>query len=147
MYNILLNVHSYTRWIITILAIWVIIRAIMGLVNKSEYTNADGKTSLFFMISCDIQLLVGLLLYFVYSPITQAAFADFGAAMKDKETRFWAVEHITAMIISWILVHMGRAKSKKGTDAQRHRNSLIFYGLAIIIILATVQMAGRPLLR
>jgi hypothetical protein len=144
MYEILLTLHSYLRWIITILAIYVITKAILGLVNKSEFTNGDSKSGLFFMISCDIQLLVGLILYFWASPITTAAFADFGAAMKDKELRFWAVEHITGMLIAWVLVHIGRARSKKGTDLAKHKSSLIFYSLAIIIIIATIPWAARP---
>jgi hypothetical protein len=146
MYDILLTIHSYLRWAITILAILVIVKAIMGLMNKTEFTNGDSKSGLFFMISCDIQLLIGLILYFWASPITTSAFADFGAAMKDKELRFWAVEHITGMLIAWVLVHIGRAKSKRGTDQARHKSSLIFYGLAILIIIATIPWA-RPMLR
>ena len=145
MYEILLTLHSYLRWVITILAIYVIIKAIIGLVNKSEFTNGDSKSGLFFMISCDIQLLVGLILYFWASPITTSAFANFGAAMKDKELRFWAVEHITGMLIAWLLVHIGRARSKKGTDLAKHKSSLIFYGLAILIILASIPWSTRPL--
>lgn len=145
MYEILLTAHSYLRWVITILALYVIIKAILGIVNKSEFTNSDSKTGLFFMISCDIQLLIGLVLYFWASPITTAAFADFGAAMKDKEIRFWAVEHIVGMLIAWVLVHIGRSKSKRGTDLAKHKSSLIYYGLAIAIILASIPWATRPL--
>jgi hypothetical protein len=145
MYEILLTAHSYLRWVITILAFYVIFKAILGLVNKSAFTNGDSKSGLFFMISCDIQLLIGLLLYFWASPITTSAFANFGAAMKDKELRFWAVEHITGMLIAWVLVHIGRARSKKGNDLAKHKSSLIFYGLAILIIMATIPWASRPL--
>jgi hypothetical protein len=147
MYEILLTIHSYLRWIITILAIYVIVKAILGIVNKSEFTNSDSKTGLFFMISCDVQLLIGLLLYFWFSPITTSAFANFGAAMKDKELRFWAVEHIAGMLIAWLLVHIGRAKSKKGDDLAKHKSSLIYYGLAIVIIMASIPWANRPMFR
>lgn len=145
MYEILLAIHSYLRWIISILAVFVIFKAILGLVNKSEFTNGDSKSGLFFMISCDIQLLIGMILYFWASPITTSAFANFGAAMKDKELRFWAVEHIAGMLIAWVLVHIGRAKSKKGTDVGKHKSSLIYYGLAIVIIMASIPWATRPL--
>ncbi len=147
MYEILLTVHSYLRWVVTILAILVVINALLGLINKSPFTNSHSKTGLFFMISADIQLLVGLILYAWLSPITTSAFSDFGAAMKVKEVRYWAVEHITAMILAWLLIHIGKAKTKNGTDAQKHRNALIFYGLAIVIVVATIPWTGRPLLR
>ncbi len=145
MYEILLSTHSYLRWIITILAVLVIVKAVLGLMNKTEFTNSDSKFGLFFMISCDIQLLIGLLLYCWASPITTSAFADFGAAMKDKELRFWAVEHITGMLIAWILVHIGKAKSKKGTDIAKHKSALIYYGLAVILIIASIPWTTRPL--
>lgn len=147
MYDILLTIHSYLRWIILALSVLVILRAAMGLINKSEFGNLDSKAGLFFMMSCDIQLLVGLLLYAWASPITTAAFADFGAAMKNPETRYWAVEHIFAMVLAWILVHIGKARSKNGTDAKKHKSALIFYGLAILIVVATIPWASRPLLR
>ena len=146
MYEILLTLHSYLRWVITILAIYVVVKAILGLVNQSEFTNGDSKSGLFFMISCDIQLIIGLILYALLSPITTAAFANFGAAMKDKEIRFWAVEHIVGMLIAWFLVHIGRARSKNGTDAKKHKAALIFYGLAIIIIFASIPWATRGLI-
>jgi hypothetical protein len=147
MYDLLLSTHSYLRWIVVALAVFVIAKAVLGLLNKSEFSNADSKTGLFFMISCDIQLLVGLLLYFWASPITTGALANFGAAMKIPETRYWAVEHITAMVIAWLLVHIGRAKSKRGTDSAKHKSALIFYGIAILIVVVTIPWASRPYLR
>lgn len=147
MYNTLLTVHSYLRWVVTILAILVVVNALLGLINKSPFTNAHSKTGLFFMISADIQLLVGLILYAWLSPITTSAFSDFGMAIKTKEIRYWAVEHITAMILAWLLIHIGKVKTKNGEDAQKHRNALIYYGLAIIIVVATIPWASRPLLR
>jgi Na+/H+-dicarboxylate symporter len=146
MYELLLTFHSYLRWIVTILAIVVVVKAILGVANNAEFGNSDSKLGLFFMISCDIQLLIGLLLYVWYSPITTSAFTDFGAAMKNPEQRFWAVEHIAGMLLAWFLVHIGRARSKKGTDAARHKNSLIFYTLAIAIILASIPWATRPMI-
>ncbi|MEY2637389.1 MAG: hypothetical protein RLZZ197_1867 [Bacteroidota bacterium] len=47
------------------------------------------------MISLHTQLLIGLVLYLALSPVTTAAFADFGAAMKDSATRLILVEHVT----------------------------------------------------
>lgn len=148
MYDILLTLHSYLRWIITVLAIWAIFKAAMGVSQQAAFTNSDRKAGLFFMISCDVQLLIGLLLYFAFSPLTQSAFADFGAAMKSAPLRYYAVEHILVMLIAWALVHVGYAKSKKGIgQTKTHRTALIFYGIAILLIMSRIPWTDRPLFR
>ncbi len=83
-----------------------------GLVKKTG-KKRDNIAGLLLTIFVDIQFLIGIILYAFVSPITRAAFADFGAAMKNADLRFYAVEHITMMIIALIIIHIGRAKSKK----------------------------------
>jgi hypothetical protein len=147
-YSLLLTLHSYLRWAVVILAVIVVIRALLGVSQKTAFTAADNRNGLFFMISADTQLLLGLLLYFWASPITAQARADFGAAMKNPELRFWGVEHITGMLIAWVLIHVGRSRSKKArTDLAKHRAALIFYGIAILLVLVSIPWASRPLFR
>ena len=87
----------------------------------------------------DIQLLTGLVLYFFLSPITKLALSDFGSAMKNADLRFYAVEHIFMMLIAVVLVHIGRAKSKKAiADHAKFRIATIFYGLSLLIMLAAI---------
>jgi putative Ca2+/H+ antiporter (TMEM165/GDT1 family) len=65
--------------------------------------------------------------------------SDFGAAMKDSGIRFYAVEHFSMMFIAVVLVHIGRAKSKKAkTDLAKFKTATIFYLLALVIILAAI---------
>jgi hypothetical protein len=67
------------------------------------------------------------------------AMADFGAAMKDDSLRFYAVEHISMMLIAVVLVHIGRAKSKKSkTDIEKFRIASIFFLAALVLILAGI---------
>jgi len=78
-------------------------------------------------------------LYFFVSPLTKAAFANFGAAMKNADLRFYAVEHILMMLIALVVVHIGRSKSKKAkTPVQKHRISAIFYSVALILIIIAI---------
>ena len=96
-------------------------------------------------------MLIGLLLYFVYSSITTAALADFGTAMKTSQLRFFAVEHVFGMFIAIALAHVGRSKIKKAPIERRARLALIFYGLSLVAMLASIPWpgmpAGRPLFR
>jgi len=114
-----------------------------GWLKRKEYTDKDAKLSLWVMITADITATFGLLLYFVFSPITQLAFRDFGAAMKDSELRLWAVEHILTMLIAVVLVHGAKKVAKKEiADSLKFRKSLIFYGLALILILSRIPWAA-----
>lgn len=139
MYNIFLTVHSYLRWVVLILALAAIVKGLIGLSSKSKFVEGDRKVGLFFMISCHTQLLIGLILYVFLSPITQSAFQDFGAAMKNAGLRFFAVEHILTNIIAVVLVTIGHSKNKKGiSSASKHKNAVIFYGLGLIFILSRI---------
>lgn len=149
MHNTLLIIHSLLRWAILLAGIWAVIRSLKGVSSNSPFTGADKKAGLFFMIFFDLQLLVGLLLYFVTSPLVKTALSNMGAAMKDGVLRFYAVEHITMAVIAFILVHIGYSKVKKaGTDAAKFKNGLVFFGIALLLVLILTpwpfREAGRP---
>ena len=152
MYPLLLSVHSWLRWVILILGLVAVVRAIGGRGGGRAWTSADESVGKWFIASLDLQFLVGLLLYAWFSPLTQAAFADFGGAMRNAGLRFFAVEHLLGMVIALALAHIGRVRIRKATtDARRHQIAALFYGIALIILLASIPWpgmpAGRPLFR
>jgi len=152
MYSAFLLVHSTLRWVVLVLALIALGRAIRGVVGRLEWKSGDQAIGAWFTVSLDLQMLLGLVLYIFLSPITREAFADMGAAMRNTPLRFFAVEHTAGMIVAVVLAHIGRARSKKGTDAvQRHRSALIFYALALVVIVLSIPWpgtpGGRPLLR
>jgi hypothetical protein len=63
------------------------------------------------------------------------------------------MEHLTMMLLAWVLVHIGRASVKRATaDAIKHKRMLIFFGIAIILILASIpwpfrEAIARPFFR
>jgi hypothetical protein len=139
----ILPVHSLLRWLILLFGILAVIKAISGVASKKTYTAGDNKTGLFFMICFDIQLLLGLILYFGGAWFDMLK-ADMGAVMKNTANRFFSVEHTLMMIIAWILVHMGRSMVKRSdTDAQKHKRSLIYFGVALLIILLMIPWPFR----
>ncbi len=81
MYAFFLAMHNIVRWVALILAIVATVTAFLGWFGKRQWSERDRKIGSFFGIAMDIQLLLGLLLYFVFSPITRTALQDFGAAM------------------------------------------------------------------
>ena len=141
--NYVLPVHNILRWAVLLFGVYTVIKALGGVSGKKNYTGSDNKASLFFMISCDIQLLLGLVLYFggTWFDLVKSGMGD---VMKNPANRFFAVEHALMMIIAWILVHMGRSMVKRsGTDAQKHKRSLIYFGIALLIILLMIPWPFR----
>ena len=143
----MLHLHSLLRWLIVLAGLWAVIRSLKGVAGKTPYTPADKKAGLFFMIFLDVQFLVGIVLYFFFSPLAKTGLADMGAAMKDPVVRFFTVEHEVMALIALALVHIGKSKIKKAaTDAQKHKLGLIFFGLAFIVILALIPWPFREAL-
>ncbi len=143
--NYTLVIHSILRWAVLLFGLWTVINALSGVFSKTKYTNSDNRTNLFFMISCDIQLLLGLVLYFNGSWFNLLK-ANAKEVMKDGANRFFAVEHISMMIIAWLLVHLGRSMVKRAdTDAQKHKKSLIWFGIALVLILAMIPWPFRQI--
>ncbi len=142
MYTGLLHTHSFLRYLVLAFLVIVIIQSLTGLLGKRPYTAWDNRGSLFLFISTHTQLLIGLILYFV-SPFVQFS----GGAMKDASTRYWLVEHSTAMIIAIALITIARTTSKKMADAQaKHKRMFIFNTLALAIVLVTIWLSGRGIL-
>lgn len=141
LYSVLLIVHSWLRWAVLAAGLVAVARGGAG-------TQTAGR---WFTSLLDFQMLLGLLLYFVLSPITGAALDDFGGAMKVPQLRFFAVEHVLGMLIAIALAHVGRGKVSKAPEHRKARLAAIFYGLALVAILASIPWpglpAGRPLFR
>ena len=139
MYTGLLHTHNMFRWLVLLTLVLAVIFAFSGWMKKQDWNKKDNLTGLLLTIFIDIQFLVGIILYAFLSPVTKAAFNDFGAAMKNADLRFYAVEHILMMIIALVLVHIGRSKSKKATAPwKKHRIAAIFYGISLVVILVAI---------
>jgi hypothetical protein len=140
MYEIFQLIHKALFFVVLILGLIVLVKAAMGLSNKSEFTESDRKMGLFFMISNHTQLLIGLVLYLFLSPFGLKAFQDFGSeVMKIAEYRKIAVEHISTNIIAIILITIGYSKNKRAfNDVAKHKNALIFYGLGLVLLLSRI---------
>jgi hypothetical protein len=150
MYTFVLLLHSWIRWAAVITGILATAAAFMG--RSSEGSAQADRWGRFFVITLDVQMLLGLLLYFFLSPNTAAIFDDFGAAMRDPIARFWAVEHIALMVFAVAMAHIGQKLSRKARDAKaKQMRLMIFFTLATLAMLAAIPWPGmangRPLFR
>jgi hypothetical protein len=152
MYSSVLLFHSWFRWLVLLTGLLAIVRGFSGWRKRRPWMLGDERAGLWFSISMDIQVLLGLILYFALSPITRTAMQDVAAAMRNSALRFWAVEHAFGMLVGIALIHIGRSRiHKTGNDAKRHQLAFIFFTLALIAIMAAIPWPGmpngRPLLR
>lgn len=144
MYSAILLVHSWARWAVVIAGVLALLHAIAGASGRRPWTAADDRAGLWFTIALDVQILIGLYLYFVLSPFTTEALKDFGGAMRNSALRFWAVEHAFGMLLGVVLAHVGRVRLRKAAPARRHTIAAIFFGIALLAVLASIPWPGTP---
>jgi hypothetical protein len=151
MYTTILALHSWIRWIALIAGVGATIMTMRDSSGGAGASRID-RWGFVLVTALDVQLLLGLLLYLVVSPNMVEIRANFGAAMKDPVARFWAVEHITSMLVAVILVHVGRVLGRKATSPDSKRMKLfVCFGIATVLMLLSIPWpglrAGRPLFR
>jgi hypothetical protein len=151
MYSSILLVHSWLRWIVILAGLVAFARAVLGASGRKSWTASDDRAGFWFLTALDVQMVLGLVLYFLFSDVTTAALSDFSGAMKVPAWRYWAVEHPFGMLIGITLAHVGRARSRKADSFRRHKVAAIFFGLALVAILVSIPWPGtsdaRPLVR
>ncbi len=126
----LLHTHSLFRWLVVIFLLIAIIKSLSGWLGKKEYTKSDNIIALILLSVTHLQLVVGLVIYFIRGWSSQMS------NMSDPIARFWGMEHGLTMLITITLITLGRVKSKKATESlAKHKKGAIFYIIAFILIL------------
>ncbi|MET3114697.1 uncharacterized membrane protein YidH (DUF202 family) [Pedobacter sp. CG_S7] len=129
--EILKSAHSGWRYIVIILLVAAIANAVAGWLGKKPYTEGTRKLNVFTLISAHIQLLSGIVLYFMNSWYKVDSSISMG--------RYWKMEHISMMIFAVILITVGNARSKRFDSALvKHKTIAIYFSLAIIIIFGAI---------
>jgi hypothetical protein len=144
-YNALLHTHSVGRWIVLLLLIFAILNSLIA--GDRPYIRTDNRLGLLLTIAADLMLLIGLVLWFTgpwgYKLLQTTSF---GEIMKNPTQRFFVMEHNVGMIIAIVLMHIGKAQGRKQlSDRAKHRRTMIFYLLALLIILASIPWPFREI--
>jgi hypothetical protein len=145
-YSVMVHAHSVGRWIVLLLLLFAIFNSLIA--GGRPFIKSDNRLGLLVTIFSDLMLLIGLYLYFV-GPRGYKVFQSYpsiGDLMRDNTARFYAVEHIVGMIIAIVLVHIGKAQARKPmSDRAKHRRTMIFYFLALLIILVSIPWPFRAI--
>ncbi|MGC4040794.1 MAG: hypothetical protein QM710_08455 [Flavobacterium sp.] len=134
MYTFIQKFHSGWAYLALLLLVVAVVNSLIGMSSKREFTPKDRKIALFGLIATHIQLVVGLILYFV-SPMGSAAFG----LMKDAALRLTSLEHPLVNIIAIVLITVGWSKHKRTPDnTKKFRLIAVFYGLGLLLILSRI---------
>jgi hypothetical protein len=136
--SVLVYTHSGLRWVVLVAAVVAVVRAWRD--------GASGRAGLVLTIALDTQVLVGLVMYGLTSPIVRAGLANMSGAMKDRVMRFFVIEHAFAMIVALVLVHVARVAERRG----KGRRAAILLTVAAVVMVVGVPWPfmpyGRPLI-
>lgn len=142
MYPGLQHMHSYVAYLALIVLIIAAVNALMKFSSKAEFKDSDRKLSLFGLIFTHIQLLVGLILYFV-SPNVKVFTMSMGEIMKDSNLRLYAIEHPFINIVAVILITIGFSKHKKATTSTgKFKSIAILYTIGLLLILSRIPWSN-----
>ena len=134
LYTFLQKFHSGWAYLALLLLIIAVVNSIIGLTSKKEFTPKDRKIAIFGLIGTHMQLLVGLILYFV-SPL---GFSSLGQ-MSDKALRLTSLEHPLINIIAITLITIGWVKHKKlATSESKFKTFSIYYSLGVLLRLSRI---------
>ncbi|MFN0176935.1 MAG: hypothetical protein ACKVU0_20000 [Saprospiraceae bacterium] len=143
MHPIINSLHSYNRYLILAALVYVLFRSWSGWMGKKPFEKADNTASVALLGLAHLQLLLGLIQYFVTSAYTREGMADMGAAMKSEWLRYFTVEHAFMMVLAVVFIQIGRTTSKKAvTDQLKHKKLAIWTCAATLLIVAALAMKG-----
>jgi hypothetical protein len=145
LYNFLVHLHSVGRWIVLFLLLIAIFNSLVA--GQRPFIKSDARTGTLLVIFTDLMLLIGIALWFFGSRgYTVLKGSGMSEVMKDPFSRFFTVEHTTGMLIAIILIHIGKAQARKRiSDKAKHKRTVIFYLLALLIILASIPWPFRQI--
>ena len=152
MYITLLTLHSLFRWLVLLALIYSIYRSYKGYFGNQVFTRQDNHFRHWTATMAHIQFMIGVVLYF-QSPIVKAFRMNLGSGANDISLTFFGVIHVCLMLAGIFVLTLGSIKAKrKETDREKFKTMLIWFSLALLIILLAIPwpfspLAARPLFR
>ena len=141
MYSAILIAHIVISIVLSVLAFYIVIRSIFGLVKSLKFsTFIDYHIPVFAVSLLYIELILGLILYSIHMSkledfINQANANDYFSS------RFWAIEHTILMFFAIIFGHLGLVYAKNLiNNKEKFKMNLMYFGLSFILIMISLIM-------
>lgn len=131
--------HSGWAYICLLILIFAVFNAVSGMASKREFKDRDLRISLFTLIVAHLQLLIGLIAYFMSAQFAFLMENGMGATMKEAMIRLFVIEHPLMMILAITTLTIGFSKHKKKTsDAAKFKTIALYYGIALLFVLSRI---------
>lgn len=141
MYSTILIAHIIISVILSLVALYIVIRSIYGLVKNIQFKAlADYYVPVFAVGLLYLELVLGLLLYYMHMNkledfINQANANDYFSS------RFWAIEHTILMFFAIIFGHLGLVYAKNlKNSSSKFKQNFLYFGLSFILIIISLLM-------
>lgn len=142
--DIIISLHSKLAYVVLIFLVLATLNAFWGLIGKRSFGSKDLRLSLFALIFSHIQLVLGLILYFI-SPKFQWWSEGIGEVMKNSNYRLYLVEHPITNILAIVLITMGWSLHKKAAgDRKKYFRIAVFYGIGLLLLLSRIPWQNWP---
>jgi len=131
--NLMKNLHTIISGTFGIVAVWLVVRSVRGIIKGTTYVALDKYLSYGFIITLYLQLIFGLILF--ANPNESPTGGGVQDALKLASKRFWPIEHIVLMLFALLIANLGLIFSSQSTlDKDKHKKVLIYYMIALIMI-------------
>lgn len=151
MYEPLLFIHSWTRWILVVAALYFLIRSLWSLATKKPWKNFDTQ----FIWSLDqvfgYQLLFGITLWLAMSPYVKMAWANLDQLSQNPVVSFWFWHHPVTMLLAYGAFKFSHAKAKRSENAKKFKYYAAGLFTSLVLIFSAIPWPwtqwGRSLFR
>ena len=141
MYSTILISHIIISVVLSIVAFYIVIRSLCGLLKMINFSNfADYSIPVFAVALLYLELILGLLLYYMHMNKLED-FINQSNANDYFSSRFWAIEHTILMFFAIIFGHLGLVYAKNLNNPKaRFKKNFQYFGLSFILILISLLM-------
>lgn len=145
MYATLLTLHNLVRWVFLIVFLITLYRSWRGWKRRREFLPIDNTLRSLTVTLVHIQMVIGVYLYFK-SPFVDFFYKNFSAAVKDRTTRYFGMEHIFMMILAVIFITIGGSKARRRhKPGEKFKAMAVWFTIALVILLVSVPWPFSPL--
>jgi hypothetical protein len=146
MYPDIKELHSYWAFGVLFFLLIAVLNSLVGLSKNKPFAKNDRSIALIALIFSHVQLLLGLIMYFLSPYFAIAKQIGMAAVMKDVDhtgIRLYIVEHPLINIIALVLITIGWSKHKKAeTDNAKFKKITVFYAIGLVLLLSRIPWSA-----
>lgn len=151
-HELVLALHSLTRWLVLAAAASAEILALHGVWSAREHGAWDRRAARALVALMDLQVGLGLTLYSLVSPAARLARADLHAAWDNPVLRLFGLVHPCLALSAALAAHATWIATRRAPNAvARHRCVGLGAAAVLVLLACAIPWPGsatpRPLLR